>query len=155
MANEPYRESVSNPNYEQTPDTAIVSVDNATGAIRTMLSGRNYLQDQVNLADARRQPGSSFKPFTLVAGVPRGDPAGLGLLDEVTAVPPRVDGNDCSCVSNAEGAGDAGYESLWGATQDSDQRRVRAADPGGRAGARWSRPPTTWGSSLSSPRSRR
>ena len=119
VANEPYRESVSNPNYEQTPDTAIVSVDNATGAIRTMLSGRNYLQDQVNLADARRQPGSSFKPFTLVAAFREGIPPGSVFSTKSPLFLPEWSGNDCSCVSNAEGAGDAGYESLWGATQDS------------------------------------
>jgi len=119
VANEPYRESVSNPNYEQTPDTAIVSVDNATGAIRTMLSGRNYLQDQVNLADARRQPGSSFKPFTLVAAFREGIPPGSVFSTKSPLYLPEWSGNDCSCVSNAEGAGDAGYESLWGATQDS------------------------------------
>ena len=119
VANEPYRESVANPDYEQTPDTAIVSVDNATGAIRTMLSGRNYLQDQVNLADARRQPGSSFKPFTLVAAFREGIPPGSVFSTKSPLFLPEWSGNDCSCVSNAEGAGDAGYESLWGATKDS------------------------------------
>jgi penicillin-binding protein 1A len=119
VANEPYRESVANPNYAQTPDTAIVSVDNTTGAIRTMLSGRNYQKDQLNLADARRQPGSSFKPFTLVAAFRDGIPPGSVFSTKSPLYLPQWTGNDCSCVSNAEGAGDAGYESLWGATKDS------------------------------------
>jgi penicillin-binding protein 1A len=119
VANEPYRESVSNPNYSQTPDTAIVSVDNATGAIRTMLSGRNYQKDQLNLADARRQPGSAFKPFTLVAAFRGGIPPGSVFSTKSPLYLPEWRGNDCSCVSNAEGAGDAGYENLWGATKHS------------------------------------
>ena len=110
---------MSNPNYSQTPDTAIVSVDNATGAIRTMLSGRNYQKDQLNLADARRQPGSSFKPFTLVAAFRDGIPPGSVFSTKSPLYLPEWTGNDCSCVSNAEGAGDAGYENLWGATKDS------------------------------------
>ncbi|MGZ5299597.1 MAG: penicillin-binding transpeptidase domain-containing protein, partial [Actinomycetota bacterium] len=119
VANEPYREAVSNPNYQQTPDTSIVSVDNATGAIRTMLSGRNYLKDQLNLADAGRQSGSAFKPFTLVAAFREGIPPGSVFSTKSPLYLPEWSGNDCSCVSNAEGAGDAGYESLWGATKDS------------------------------------
>ncbi len=119
VANEPYRESVSNPNYSQTPDTSIVSVDNATGAIRTMLSGRDYQKDQLNLADARRQPGSAFKPFTLVAAFRDGIPPGSVFSTKSPLYLPEWTGNDCSCVSNAEGAGDAGYENLWGATKDS------------------------------------
>ncbi len=119
VANQPYRESVANPNYEQTPDTSIVSVDNATGAIRTMLSGRNYLKDQVNLADAGRQSGSSFKPFTLVAAFREGIPPGSVYSTRSPLYLPEWSGNDCSCVSNAEGAGDGGYVSLWGATQNS------------------------------------
>ncbi len=119
VAMEPYRESVANPNYAQTPDTAIVSVDNTTGAIRTMLSGRNYQKDELNLADARRQPGSSFKPFTLVAAFRDGIPPGSVFSTKSPLYLPQWTGNDCSCVSNAEGAGDAGYEDLWGATKDS------------------------------------
>jgi penicillin-binding protein 1A len=119
VAREPYRESVANPNYDQTPDTSIVSVDTATGAIRTMLSGRDYPHDQLNLADARRQPGSSFKPFTLVAAFREGIPPGSVFSTKSPLYLPEWSGNDCSCVSNAEGAGDAGYEDLWGATRDS------------------------------------
>ena len=84
-----------------------------------MLSGRNYQKDQLNLADARRQPGSAFKPFTLVAAFRDGIPPGSVFSTKSPLFLPQWTGNDCSCVSNAEGAGDAGYESLWGATQDS------------------------------------
>ena len=119
VANQPYREAAANPAYDQTPDTSIVSVDNATGAIRTMLSGRNYLQDQVDLADAGRQSGSAFKPFTLVAAFREEIPPGSVFSTRSPLYLPEWSGNDCSCVSNAEGAGDGGYVSLWGATQHS------------------------------------
>jgi penicillin-binding protein 1A len=47
---------------------SLVSVDVASGAVRAMVAGRGFDTDQFNLAtQARRQPGSSWKPFTLVA----------------------------------------------------------------------------------------
>ncbi|MFN8232367.1 MAG: transglycosylase domain-containing protein [Actinomycetota bacterium] len=119
VANQPYRVAAANPDYEQTPDTAIVSVENDTGAIRTMLSGRNFRQDQLNLADSPRQPGSSFKPFTLVAAFREGIPAGSVFSTKSPLFLPQWTGNDCSCVSNAEGAGDGGYRNLWEATAGS------------------------------------
>lgn len=47
---------------------AIVSVDPATGEVRALVGGRDYLQSPFNRAvDARRQPGSLFKPFVYLA----------------------------------------------------------------------------------------
>ena len=41
----------------------MVAVD-GTGAVRAMVGGRSYAKSQFNRAvDARRQPGSAFKPF--------------------------------------------------------------------------------------------
>ena len=43
------------------------------GAIRALIGGRDYAQSQFNRATtARRQPGSSFKPFVYLAAVERG-----------------------------------------------------------------------------------
>ena len=119
VARLPYRVSAAHPDYAQTPDTAIVSVDNETGAIRTMLSGRDYLEDQLNLANSHRQPGSAFKPFTLVAAFREDIPPGSVFSTKSPLYLPDWRGNDCSCVSNAEGAGDGGYRNLWEATADS------------------------------------
>lgn len=119
VASLPYRVSAAHPDYAQTPDTAIVSVDNETGAIRTMLSGRDYLKDQLNLANSHRQPGSSFKPFTLVAAFREDIPPGSMFSTKSPLYLPEWRGNACSCVSNAEGAGDGGYRNLWEATADS------------------------------------
>ena len=54
-------------------DAALVAVDPDTGYIKAMVGGRDYQESQFNLAtQARRQPGSSFKLFTLVAALRQG-----------------------------------------------------------------------------------
>jgi membrane peptidoglycan carboxypeptidase len=113
-ANQPWAVTPGNPGYEQTPDTAIVSVDNADGAIRTMLSGRNYQKDQLDLATATRQTGSAFKPFTLVAAFEEGIPPGQVYSATSPFCSPAWTSQD-HCVSNAE-PGKGGYESLTTAT---------------------------------------
>ncbi len=51
------------------PQVALVSMDPATGAIRALVGGRNYGVSQLNHVLARRQPGSSFKPFVYAAAL--------------------------------------------------------------------------------------
>jgi penicillin-binding protein 1B len=46
---------------------ALVALDPYTGEIRALIGGRNYGESQLNHALARRQPGSSFKPFVYAA----------------------------------------------------------------------------------------
>jgi penicillin-binding protein 1A len=100
------------------PDVSLVSVDARTGAIRAMLSGKNYRRDQLDLAwRGRRQVGSAFKPFTLVAALEKGVPPGKVYSSRSPYCSPSWTSAD-HCVSNAEG-GDAGYIDLWSATQDS------------------------------------
>jgi len=49
---------------------ALVAVDPATGELTAMVGGRGYAETQFNrAADARRQPGSAFKPFVLLAAM--------------------------------------------------------------------------------------
>lgn len=51
-------------------ELAMVAVDPDTGYIKAMVGGRDYDQDEYNLAtQAKRQPGSSFKTFTLLAAL--------------------------------------------------------------------------------------
>jgi penicillin-binding protein 1A len=117
-ANQPWAVSPANPGFSQKPDTAIVSIDNGTGAIRTLLSGRNYNKDHLRLATAPRQPGSSFKPYTLTAAFEQQVPAGA-VFSSKSPFHTSLWNNACHCVSNAEGAGDQGYLDLWQATADS------------------------------------
>ena len=52
---------------------AVVVLDSATGAVRAMVGGRDYRDSQFNRAvDARRQPGSVFKPFVFLAALEAG-----------------------------------------------------------------------------------
>jgi membrane peptidoglycan carboxypeptidase len=105
---------------EEGPDVSIVSVDATTGAIKAMLSGKNYHRDQLDLVwRGTRQVGSAFKPFTLAAAFREGFPPG-----QVYSSASPLCGLDgwisaSGCVSNAEGGGDAGYMDLWTATQNS------------------------------------
>jgi len=108
-------------------DTGIASVDPTTGAVKMLLSGKNYERDQLDLAAPEfteggdelgiRQPGSSFKPYTLVTAFKQGiQPSTVYSYTS----PMKIDGwhNGCGCVENAEGPG-SGSVSLWTATADS------------------------------------
>ena len=54
------------------PDLALVSIEPGTGRIKTMVGDRNE-NTQFNLVtQGRRQPGSSFKPFALIAALEQG-----------------------------------------------------------------------------------
>ncbi|MDQ3862383.1 MAG: transglycosylase domain-containing protein [Actinomycetota bacterium] len=54
------------------PDLALVSIEPGTGRIKTMLGDRNE-NSQFNLVtQGKRQPGSSFKPFALIAALEQG-----------------------------------------------------------------------------------
>ena len=54
-------------------DQAALIAYDARGALRAMVGGRSYLDSQFNRAtQARRQPGSAFKPFVYVAALEAG-----------------------------------------------------------------------------------
>ena len=57
------------PNGPKQPQVALVVLDPHTGAIRALVGGRNYAHSQLNHALAKRQPGSSFKPFVYAAAL--------------------------------------------------------------------------------------
>lgn len=60
-------------NREAKPQAALVALDPHTGAVLAMVGGRSYAQTQLNRAtDARRQPGSTFKPFVYAAAMESG-----------------------------------------------------------------------------------
>lgn len=100
------------------PDVSLVSIDPTNGAIRAMLSGKNYRRDQLDLVwHGRRQVGSAFKPFTLAAAFEQGFPPGKVYDSKSPFCSPLWISAD-HCVSNAEGGG-GGYVDLWTATQDS------------------------------------
>jgi penicillin-binding protein 1B len=55
------------------PEAALVAIDPHTGQILAMVGGRDYSLSQLNrVTDARRQPGSVFKPFVYAAALANG-----------------------------------------------------------------------------------
>jgi len=55
------------------PEVALVAIDHTTGRVVAMVGGRDFQQEQFNLAtQGRRQPGSAFKPFVLVRALEEG-----------------------------------------------------------------------------------
>jgi penicillin-binding protein 1A len=102
------------------PDASLVSVRATDGAIKAMVSGKNYKRDQYDLVwHGARQVGSAFKPFTLVAAFEHGFPQGKVYSSKSPLCNLAGWISASGCVSNAEGAGDGGYLDLWQATQDS------------------------------------
>jgi len=60
-------------NLARKPQAALVALDPKTGNVLAMVGGRNYAESQLNHAtDARRQPGSTFKPFVYAAALEDG-----------------------------------------------------------------------------------
>jgi membrane peptidoglycan carboxypeptidase len=102
------------------PDVSLVSVEATTGAIKAMLSGKDYERDQLDLVwRGARQVGSAFKPFTLVAAFQNGFPPGKVYSSASPQCGLKGWISESGCVSNAEGGGDRGFMDLWAATQGS------------------------------------
>ena len=60
-------------NRNARPQAALVALDPHTGNVLAMVGGRDYAESQLNRAtDARRQPGSTFKPFVYAAALEDG-----------------------------------------------------------------------------------
>lgn len=56
-------------NYDEV-NGAIIVIENATGHIKAMVGGKNFLLSQFDRASqAKRQPGSAFKPFIYTAAI--------------------------------------------------------------------------------------
>ncbi len=51
------------------PQVALVALDPRTGAVKALIGGRDFDQSQLNRALAKRQPGSTFKPFVYAAAL--------------------------------------------------------------------------------------
>ena len=69
------------------PQAALIAVDPRTGEILAMVGGRSYNQSQYNRAvNARRQPGSVFKPFVYLAAFERAQADGRADITPATVV---------------------------------------------------------------------
>ncbi len=62
---------------------ALIAIDPKNGAIKAMVGGRNFRESQFNRAtQAKRQPGSAFKPFVYLAAIETGLTPATLLNDE-------------------------------------------------------------------------
>lgn len=70
------------------PQGSIVAIDPHDGGIRALVGGTDYLQSSFNRAtDARRQPGSAFKPFLYLAALESGYTLSSTLVCEPLEIP--------------------------------------------------------------------
>jgi penicillin-binding protein 1A len=73
------------------PAAALVAIDPRSGAVKAMFGGRNFRQSQFNLAaQAKRQPGSAFKPIVLATAMNEG----ISPITELESKPVSIDAGD-------------------------------------------------------------
>jgi 1A family penicillin-binding protein len=93
-----------------TLQAALVAIEPSTGYVRAMVGGRDFAESPFNRAtDAKRQPGSAFKPFVFAAALEAGFSPGT-----------TIDGLD-GYIASAQGA----Y--LPGGEHESESTTLRAA----------------------------
>jgi 1A family penicillin-binding protein len=89
---------------------ALVAIEPSTGYVRALVGGRNFAERSFNRAtDAKRQPGSAFKPFVFAAALEAGFSPGT-----------TIDGLD-GYIASAQGA----Y--LPGGEHETDSTTLRSA----------------------------
>ena len=101
------------------PSSAIVSIDPSNGYIRTMASSAKYQDSKFNIAaDAKRQPGSTFKIMALVAAVREGvNPASTSFASGPITLGPLYDNVTINCYG---GKCSGGSKNLVAGTLSSD-----------------------------------
>jgi len=71
----------------------LMALDPRNGQVRAWVGSRDFAQDQFDhVAQARRQPGSTFKPFVYGAAFMQGMSPGMTLVDQRVAI--RLAGNE-------------------------------------------------------------
>src|SRR5829696_4582746 len=85
------------------PDLALVSIEPETGRIKTMVSDRDD-DTQFNLVtQGKRQPGSSFKPFALIAALEQGIDPNTSYVSEKKEYKVGLDKQETWEVKNYDG----------------------------------------------------
>ena len=73
------------------PAAALVAIEPESGEVKAMFGGRNFRESQFNLAaQAKRQPGSAFKPIVLAAAMNEG----ISPVTELESKPVSIDAGD-------------------------------------------------------------
>jgi len=68
------------------PQCALIAIDPQTAEVKALIGGRNYGTSQLNRILAKRQPGSSFKPFVYAAALNTGLSGGNLVLTPATLI---------------------------------------------------------------------
>src|SRR4051794_9279844 len=102
------------------PSASLVAIDNKTGEVKAMVGGTNFEQRPFNLAtNGHRQPGSSFKPFTLIGALEKGVSPGRTFASSPHCWNVPHSRGEKFCPKNYNDAY-AGVTTLTGATVNSD-----------------------------------
>ena len=81
-----YRER--NPKAQALPEAALIAMDVKTGEIKVIIGGRDFATSPYNRAtQAKRQPGSAFKPIIYLAALAQGFTPDMTLMDEPASYP--------------------------------------------------------------------
>ena len=85
----------SNQQPDAGPQGALVAIDTRTGGILAMVGGRDFSKSAFNrAADARRQPGSAFKPIVYALAIARGFTQASLVLDAPVVFKGGADNGD-------------------------------------------------------------
>jgi penicillin-binding protein 1A len=102
------------------PSASLVAIDNKTGEVKAMVGGTDFERRPFNLAtNGHRQPGSSFKPFTLIGALEDGVSPGRTFASSPHCWPVPHSKGEKFCPKNYNDAY-AGVTTLTGATVNSD-----------------------------------
>ncbi|HEX6713111.1 MAG TPA: transglycosylase domain-containing protein [Thermoleophilaceae bacterium] len=102
------------------PSAALVAIENKTGEVKAMVGGTDFEHRPFNLATSgHRQPGSSFKPFTLVGALEKGVSPGRTFASSPHCWDVPHSKGERFCPKNYNDAY-AGVTTLAGATTTSD-----------------------------------
>ncbi len=88
------------------PTGAVVVIDNETGGVLAMVGGSDFQNSPFNLAtNGHRQPGSAFKPFTLVTALQQGRSTGEVFTSAPQQIPfqvkvPKKNGNGTEVLND-------------------------------------------------------
>src|SRR3954471_21547691 len=102
------------------PSASLVAIDNKTGEVKAMVGGSDFEHRPFNLAtNGHRQPGSSFKPFTLIGALEQGVSPGRTFASSPHCWSVPHSKGEKFCPKNYNDAY-AGVTTLTGATVTSD-----------------------------------